>query len=484
MSHFPTHPDLRFLTRRQFFSRCSLGLGGIALASLLKDQGLFASTPAAQLHPMAPRPTHFPAKTKNIIYLFMAGGPSQLELFDYKPKLTELNGQPIPQSFIEGKRFAFMDSSHGTKLLGTRRAFRQYGQSGMWISELFPHTATIVDDVSFVKSCATDLFNHAPAKLFMNTGSGQFGRPSMGSWVTYGIGSESRNLPGFVVLQSGPRGPRGGSVNWASGFLPTTYQGVPLRGSGDPILNIASPKGISPARQRDAIDAIRDLNLARLVETGDAEISTRIAAYEMAYRMQSSAPELIDLSAENEATLDLYGIEKDKPSFARNCLLARRLVERGVRFVQLYHTNWDSHGGPGENLEGDFERVCREVDQGQAALVKDLKARGLLDDTLVIWGGEFGRTPMGENRDTTGRNHHIDAFTMWFAGAGVKAGAIIGQTDELGFNSVEDRAHVHDLHATILHLLGLDHKKLTFRFQGRDFRLTDVHGELVTKLLA
>jgi uncharacterized protein (DUF1501 family) len=318
----------------------------------------------------------------------------------------------------------------------------------------------------------------------MNTGSGQFGRPSMGSWVTYGIGSESRNLPGFVVLQSGPRGPRGGSVNWASGFLPTTYQGVPLRGSGDPILNIASPKGINPTRQRDAIDAIRDLNLARLVETGDAEISTRIAAYEMAYQMQSSAPELIDLSAESQATLNLYGIEKDKPSFARNCLLARRLVERGVRFVQLYHTNWDSHGGPGENLEGDFEKVCREVDQGQAALVKDLKARGLLEDTLVIWGGEFGRTPMGENRDTTGRNHHIEAFTMWFAGAGVKSGAIIGQTDELGFNAVEDRAHVHDLHATILHLLGLDHKKLTFRFQGRDFRLTDVHGELVTKLLA
>jgi hypothetical protein len=395
-----------------------------------------------------------------------------------------LNGQPIPQSFIEGKRFAFMDSSHGTKLLGTRRAFKQHGNSGMWVSEMFPHTATIVDGVSFVKSCATDLFNHAPAKLFMNTGSGQFGRPSMGSWVTYGIGSESQNLPGFVVLQSGSRGPRGGSVNWASGFLPTTYQGVPLRGSGDPILNIASPQGISATRQRDSIDAIRDLNLARLVETGDQEISTRIAAYEMAYRMQSSAPELIDLSGETEATLKLYGIEKDKPSFARNCLLARRLVERGVRFVQLYHTNWDSHGGPGENLQSDFEKVCREVDQGQAALVKDLKARGLLKDTLVIWGGEFGRTPMGENRDTTGRNHHIDAFTMWFAGAGVKSGAIIGQTDELGFNPVEDRAHVHDLHATILHLLGLDHKKLTFRFQGRDFRLTDVHGELVTKLLA
>jgi hypothetical protein len=414
----------------------------------------------------------------------MAGGPSQLELFDYKPKLVELNGQPIPQSFIEGKRFAFMGTSHGTKLLGTRRQFKRHGQSGMWVSELFPHTATIVDDVSFVMSCATDLFNHAPAKLFMNTGSGQFGRPSMGSWVTYGLGSESQNLPGFVVLQSGPRGPRGGSVNWASGFLPSSYQGVPLRSQGDPILNVASPSGISASRQRRTIDAVRDLNLQRLVETGDAEISTRISAYEMAYRMQSSAPELIDISGESEETLKLYGIEKDKPSFARNCLLARRLVERGVRFIQLYHTNWDSHGGPGENLEGDFEKVCRDVDQGQAALVKDLKSRGLLQDTLVIWGGEFGRTPMGENRDTTGRNHHIDAFTMWLAGGGVPAGSIIGQTDELGFNAAEDRVHVHDLHATILHLLGMDHEKLTFRFQGRDFRLTDVHGRLVRKLLA
>lgn len=484
MSHFPANPDLRFLTRRQFFSRCALGLGGIALASMLKDQEVFAAAAPASLNPMAVKPPHFPAKAKNIIYLFMASGPSQLELFDHKPRLNELNGEPIPQSFIEGKRFAFMDSSHGTKLLGSRRQFKRHGQSGMWVSELFPHTATIVDDVSFVTSCATDLFNHAPAKLFMNTGSGQFGRPSMGAWVTYGIGSESENLPGFVVLQSGPRGPRGGSVNWASGFLPTTYQGVPLRGLGDPILNIASPQGVSATRQRDSIDAIRDLNLQRLVETGDAEISTRIAAYEMAYRMQSSAPELTDLSGESDATLKLYGVEKDKPSFARNCLLARRLVERGVRFVQLYHTNWDSHGGPGENLESDFEKVCHQVDKGQAALVKDLKARGLLKDTLVVWGGEFGRTPMGENRDTTGRNHHIDAFTMWFAGAGVKSGAIIGKTDELGFNSVEDRAHVHDLHATILHLLGLDHKQLTFRFQGRDFRLTDVHGELVTKLLA
>jgi hypothetical protein len=474
----------QYFTRRQFFSRCALGLGSIALASMMNDRRAFGAAAPPLPNPMAPKPPHFAARAKNIIYLFMAGGPSQLELFDYKPKLIELNGQPIPQSFIEGKRFAFMGTSHGTKLLGTRRAFQQHGQSGTWVSEMFPHTATIVDDITLVKSCAANLFNHAPAKLFMNTGSGQFGRPSMGSWVTYGLGSESKDLPGFVVLQSGPRGPRGGAVLWGSGFLPTSYQGVPLRGQGDPILDIASPPGVTTARQRDTLDAIRDLNLSRLVETGDPEISTRISAYEMACRMQSSAPELINLSTESEATLKLYGVDKDKPSFARNCLLARRLVERGVRFVQLYHTNWDSHGGPGENLQGDFEKICREVDQGQAALIKDLKARGLLKDTLVVWGGEFGRTPMGENRDTTGRNHHIDAFTMWLAGGGVKAGAVLGETDELGFNPVADRVHVHDLHATILHLLGLEHTKLTFRFQGRDFRLTDVHGQLVSKLLA
>ena len=461
-----------------------MGLGGIALASLLAEDRLFGAAADTSANPTAPKPPHFKPRTKKIIYLFMAGGPSQLELFDYKPRLVELNGQPIPQSFIEGKRFAFMGSSHGTNLLGTRRRFNAHGRCGAWVSELFPHTATIVDEITLVKSCATNLFNHAPAKLFMNTGSGQFGRPSMGSWVTYGIGSECDDLPGFVVLQSGPRGPRGGAVNWGSGFLPTSFQGVPFRGGGEPILDLTSPKGVSPARQRQTIDAIRDLNLRRAMETGDPEINTRIAAYEMAYRMQSSAPELIDLSGESQATLDLYGVEPGKPSFARNCLLARRLVERGVRFVQLYHTNWDSHGGPGENLQGDFEKVCREVDRGQAALVKDLKARGLLDETLVIWGGEFGRTPMGENRDTTGRNHHIDAFTMWFAGGGVKAGCTVGETDELGFNAVEDRCHVHDIHATLLHLLGLEHTRLTFRFQGRDFRLTDVHGQIIRQMLA
>jgi len=461
-----------------------MGLGGIALASMLNRTGLAAQPGMALPNPLAPKPTHFPARAKNIIYLFMAGGPSQLELFDYKPKLVELNGQPIPQSFIEGKRFAFMDSSHGTSLLGTRRTFKQHGKSGMWVSDLFPHTAGIVDDITLAKSCKATLFNHAPAKLFMNTGSGQFGRPSMGSWLNYGLGSECQDLPGFVVLQSGPRGPRGGAVNWGSGFLPTTYQGVPLRGTGEPILNLSTPASISAQRQRQTIDAIRDLNLQRAVATGDPEIETRIAAYEMASRMQTSAPDLIDLSQESAATLDAYGVDRDTPSFGRNCLLARRLVERGVRFVQLYHTNWDSHGGPGENLDGDFEKVCREVDRGQAALVKDLKERGLLEDTLVIWGGEFGRTPMGENRDTMGRNHHIDAFTMWFAGGGVKPGQVLGETDELGFNAVADPMHVHDIHATILHLLGLDHTKLTFRFQGRDFRLTDVHGNVITKLFA
>jgi hypothetical protein len=486
MESFTQTDPLQARTRRHFFGRCAMGLGSIALASLLDDRRALAAEPFQMVNPQAPKPGHFPARAKNIIYLFMAGGPSQLELFDYKPKLIELNGKSIPDSYLEGKRFAFMDSSFKdrSKLLGTRRKFQQHGRNGAWVSELFPHTAKIVDDITLVHSCAAELFNHAPAKLFMNTGSGIFGRPSMGAWVTYGIGSESRDLPGFVVLQSGPRGPRGGAINWGSGFLPTTYQGVPFRGNGEPILDLTTPAGINSVRQRETLDAIRDLNMKRLVETGDPEINTRISAYEMAYRMQSSAPELIDLSGESKATMDLYGADPSKPSFANNCLLARRLVERGVRFVQLYHTNWDSHGGPGENLENDFEKVVRDVDKAQAALVMDLKARGLLKDTLVVWGGEFGRTPMGENREKTGRNHHIDAFTMWFAGGGVKAGQILGQTDELGFNPVEDRAHVHDIHATILHLLGLEHTKLTFRFQGRDFRLTDVHGHVIKKMLA
>jgi hypothetical protein len=318
----------------------------------------------------------------------------------------------------------------------------------------------------------------------MNCGSTQFGRPSLGAWVSYGIGSEADDLPGFVVLQSGPRGPRGGSVLWGSGFLPTAYQGVPLRNGPEPILDLASPEGVTPARQRRAVATIAALNRARFDATGDPEIATRIAAYEMAYRMQTSAPELIDLSGESPATLRLYGVDPDRPSFARNCLLARRLVERGVRFVQLYHTDWDHHGSPGATLGKELTEICREIDQPCAALVADLKQRGLLDDTLVVWGGEFGRTPMGETREYVGRNHHIDSATMWMAGGGVKAGLNLGQTDEFGFGAVEDRVHVHDVQATVLHLLGLDHTKLTFRFQGRDFRLTDVGGKVVTKLLA
>lgn len=479
--------NLQNLTRRHLFSGCAMGVGSIALASLLGEQNaLAAAAPASG--PLTPRRPHYPAKAKNVIYLFMAGGPSQLELFDYKPKLVELNGQPIPESYIAGRRFAFMNSfataKERPKLLGTRRKFARHGHSGAWFSELLPHTAAIADDITIVKTLATDVFNHAPAKLFMNTGSAQSGRPSMGAWVTYGIGSECRDLPGFVVLQSGPRGPRGGAANWQSGFLPTSYQGVPFRASGEPIVDLSTPTGISTDRQRDTLDAVRALNLKHLVATGDQEIATRISAYEMAYQMQTSAPELIDLKGESKETLALYGAEPGKPSFANNCLLARRLVERGVRFVQLYHTNWDSHGGPGETLDKDFEKLCRETDQAAAALVKDLKQRGLLEDTLVIWGGEFGRTPMGENRAHTGRNHHIDCASVWLAGGGVKGGYVHGETDELGFAPASEPCHVHDLHATMLHLLGMDHTKLTFKFQGRNFRLTDVKGEVMRSILA
>src|SRR4051794_7396942 len=481
------HDLLREQTRRHFFGRCGVGLGTMALAALLRGrQSWAAGARPSHLNPLAPKAGHFPARAKSVIYLFMAGGPSQLEMFDYKPELQEYHDQPIPESFTKGRRFAFMDTftKNPPKLLGTTRKFSRHGESGAWVSELLPHFAKVVDDVALIRTVATDVFNHAPAKLFANTGSQQFGRPSMGSWVTYGIGSESQDLPGFVVLQSGPRGPRGGSVNWGRGFLPTTYQGVPLRSGGEPILDLSTPKGISPARQRRAIDAIRALNQDRLDQTGDDEIATRIASYEMAYRMQTSAPELIDLSGESAETMELYGAEPGKPSFANNCLLARRLVERGVRFVQLYHTDWDHHGGPGQTLNRDLDVVCREIDRPCAALVRDLKRRGLLDETLVVWGGEFGRTPMGEVRENVGRNHHIDAATMWMAGGGTKPGLNLGVTDEFGFAPVEDRVHIHDVQATILHLLGLEHTKLTFRFQGRDFRLTDVAGEVVTKLLA
>jgi hypothetical protein len=469
-------------TRRHFFHDCAVGLGSIALAELLNGRPADAAVPHAGPSPLSPKPTHFPAKAKRVIYLFMAGGPSQLELFDYKPKLQKLDGQVVPESYVKNKRFAFIKLD--AKLLGTRRNFARHGQCGAELSELVPGLASIADDVAIVRSMATDVFNHGPAKLFANTGVPRFGLPSMGAWVTYGIGSESQDLPGFVVLQSGPRGPRGGAPLWGSGFLPTTYQGVPLLQGPEPILNLASPAGFDRQRQEDFFAAVKDLNAQRLDAIGDPEIATRMNAYEMAWRMQSSAPDLMDFSGETPETLAAYGAEPGKPSFANNCLLARRLVERGVRFVQLYHTDWDHHGNNDTHLGKPLEERCRETDGPAAALVKDLKQRGLLDETLVIWGGEFGRTPMGEPRDQMGRDHHIDGYTIWMAGGGIKPGQTIGATDELGFYAVDDRVHVHDLQATILHLLGLDHTKLTFRFQGRNFRLTDVAGHVVTKLLA
>jgi len=490
----PEEERLLLLTRRHLFQQCGVGLGSLALATLLNDgRALAAPAPPRKpgaagkpapgaVNPLTAKAPHYPARAKRVIYMHMAGGPSQIDLFDPKPKLRDLDGQPPPKSFTEGKRFAFLKAD--AKLLGSPRQFSRYGKCGAELSELLPHLGTIVDDICIVKSMATDVFNHGPAKLFMQTGSAQFGRPSMGAWITYGIGSESSDLPGFVVLQSGPRGPRAGAPLWGSGFLPTTYQGVPFLPGPEPILNLANPPGFDRQRQSEFFATVRDLNAARLGAVGDPEIATRIAAYETAYKMQASAPELMDLSKEDPKTLSMYGAELGKPSFANNCLLARRMVERGVRFVQMYHTDWDHHGGPATDLGRPLETICKEVDQPAAALVKDLKQRGLLEDTLVIWGGEFGRTPMGEPRETTGRDHHIDAYTMWMAGGGLKSGLILGQTDELGYSILEDRVHVHDLQATILHLLGLDHKRLTYRFQGRDFRLTDVHGEVVKKLLA
>ena len=480
------HQQPRDITRRHFFNDCRIGVGGMALASLLERDGIVHAAPSpGVVNPMAPHGTHFPPKAKRVIFLFMAGGPSQLELFDYKPKLQELDGQVIPESYVKGKRFAFLKKD--ATLLGTRRRFHRVGQCGAEISTVLPHLSTIIDDVALIRTVRTDVFNHGPAKLFMNTGSPQFefSRPAMGAWVTYGIGSESDSLPGFVVLHSGPRGPRGGTPLWGSGFLPTTYQGVAFMNGPEPILNLSNPPGVSRQRQREFVDAVNRLNSLRYDKTSDPEIATRISAYEMAYRMQTSAPELTDLGGESKPTLERYGIDDTaKPTFARNCLLARRLVEKGCRFVQLYHTDWDHHGNPGNNLRQPLDDRCREIDQPSVALVQDLKQRGLLDDTIIIWGGEFGRTPQGEPSDVPGRDHHLECFTMWLTGGGIKGGQTIGRTDEIGYYPVEDTVHVHDLHATILHLLGLDHMRLTYRFQGRDFRLTDVHGELVEKLIA
>ncbi len=457
------------VARRWFLKQCGIGLGGVALAHLMGRDGRAGV-----------RPPHYAPRAKNVIFLFQAGGPSHLELFDYKPDLARFDGSLPPPELLEGYRAAFIDPN--SKLLGPKYSFSKVGEAGFEISELLPHIAGVVDDVAFVRSTVTDAFNHAPAQLMMSTGAQQFGRPSMGAWVTYGLGSETEDLPGFIVLNSSDTGPSAGTALWGSGFLPTVYQGVPFRSGGEPVLFLSNPPGITPKLQRDTLDAINGMNRIQLERAGDPEIETRIQSFELAFRMQAAAPELMDLSKESRQTLALYGARPGEASFANNCLLARRLVERGVRFVQLYHEAWDHHA----NLTKGIKQVANDVDQGSAALIKDLKRTGLLDETLVVWGGEFGRTPMTQDTNGIGdgRDHHPGAFTTWLAGAGIRPGMTLGRTDELGFRVVEDPVHVHDLHATMLHLLGFDHTKLTYRFQGRDFRLTDVSGSIVRKLLS
>ena len=467
-------------TRRQLFADCGVGVGKIALASLLahdlgsgvvrgesrRESGAFES-------PIAPRATHFPAKVKRVIYLFQAGAPSQLELFDYKPKLRELEGKPIPPSVVRGQRYAFIQPD--AAVLGPRFSFSRHGESGAELSSMLPNLAQVAEEIAFVKSCHTDQFNHAPAQLLMNTGNGIPGRPAMGAWLSYGIGSPASDLPSFVVLK-GKGSLSGGAAMWSSGFLPSTHQGVPFRSQGEPILHVANPRGIDNRAQRDSLDLIRSLNQQQLQRVGDPEIATRINAYEMAFRMQVRAPELMDMSSETPETLAAYGAKPGdaRAAYANNCLLARRLAERGVRFIQVYHAGWDHHS----NVEGGVRGQARATDQASAALLLDLKQRGLLEDTLVVWGGEFGRTPMVESSAALGRSggrdHHPQAFTMWFAGGGIRQGMTLGKTDELGFHVVENPVHVHDIQATILHLLGIDHTRLSFRFRGLDFRLTGV----------
>ncbi len=487
----PMQEMLRAVTRRHFFRQAGFGIGATALSSLISQSlaGGLQATPSPAIdavNPLAPKPSLFPAKAKSIIYLFMAGAPSQVDLLDCKPRLQQLDGQDCPEDILKGERFAFIVGK--PKLLGSPYTFQRWGKSGAEISEVLPHLGEIADDIAILRSLQTTQFNHAPGQMFMNTGFQFFGRPSMGSWLTYGLGSEASDLPGFVVLLSGENEPDGGKACWGSGFLPTVYQGVQFRSAGDPVLFLTNPEGVSPELRRQSLDTLRDLNEAHLKSAGDPEIITRIASFEMAYRMQSSVPELMDISKEPESTHRMYGTEPGKASFANNCLLARRLVERGVRFVNLYHRGWDNHGTSArDDIVNRLPKLCQETDQPAAALIKDLKQRGLLGTTLVVWGGEFGRTPMNEARNRSkflGRDHHPKAFSVWMAGGGTKPGVVVGKTDELGYNVIEDPVDVHDLHATILHLMGLDHTKLTYRFQGRDFRLTDVSGNTVKKLLA
>jgi hypothetical protein len=463
------HDDI---TRRWFFKGCGVGLAGIAAATLRAQE-----RPAAAPSALAPRRPHFTPRAKNVIYLFHAGAPSHLELFDPKPELTRHNGRLPPAELLAGYRAAFINPN--SALLGPKYRFKRYGRCGTELSELLPYTGAVADDICLIRSLHTEAVNHAPGQILMNSGSQQFGRPSFGSWTLYGLGSESADLPGYVVLNSA-KGTSGGASNYGCGFLPTAYAGVPFRSSGDAILYLSNPAGIDRAAQRDSLDTLQRLNQMALGEFGDPEIAARIQAYEMAYRLQTSAPELVDLSHEPRRTLDLYGIRDiHESSYARNCLLARRLVERGVRFVQLFHEAWDQHG----DLTRAIRQNCADTDRGSAALITDLKQRGLLDDTLVIWGGEFGRTPMVQGGND-GRDHHNRCFSIWLAGGGIKGGYVHGATDDFGFNVTDGAVHVHDLHATLLHQLGIDHERLTYRFQGRDYRLTDVHGRVVHEVLA
>ena len=484
-------------SRRDFLATSASGLGGLALAMLFHQDNLLAAPDAESMaNPLALKPPHFAPKAKNCIFIFLEGAPSQIDLFDPKPKLNQLHGQKLPESMTKNVRFAFIQKESAT-LMGSPRTFKKYGQCGMELSDLLPHLGTCTDEICLVRSLYTEAFNHHPGQLLMNTGFTKFGHPSLGAWLNYGLGCESQNLPGYVVLTAG-RGTSGGVSNWSSGFLPSTYQGVLFRNQGDPVLDLSNPEGVTEEMQRRTLDAVRELNQEHYESIKDPEIHSRIASYELAFRMQAAAPELMDLSGESEATLEEYGVGRSENgmknyenrgsgefnAFSTNCLLARRMVERGVRFVNIFHATWDHHS----NLDQGISFNCRMADQPVAALLKDLKRRGLLDSTLVVWGAEFGRTPLGENRigtkSNTGRDHHPFAYSVWLAGGGIKGGQVIGETDEIGWNIVKDPIHIHDLHATILHLFGMDHTRLTYRFQGRDFRLTDVAGNVVDSMRA
>lgn len=484
---------LRYQTRRHFLREASFGFGGLALAYLAGGcKNLTADSGIKELYdpvnPLAPRMPMFPGKAKSVIYLHMAGAPSQLELFDYKPELMKMDGQDCPKSLLEGKRFAFIRGV--PKMMGAQAVFKQRGESGAWISDHLPHLAGIADELSFLKSVTTDQFNHAPAQLLVHTGGPRLGRPSLGSWVTYGLGTENQNLPGFVVLTSGGKNPDAGKSVWGSGFLPSVYQGVQCRSVGDPVLFLDDPDGMDRDLRKASIDAINEVNKQQYKTFQDPETLSRIAQYEMAYKMQISVPEVMDIRNEPEYIHQMYGTRPGEACFANNVLLARKLVEKGVRFVQLFDWGWDDHGSD-RDLSIDYGLVnkCRQVDKPITALILDLKQRGLLDDVLVVWGGEFGRTPMQENRDGKkmpfkGRDHHTEAFTIWMAGGGIKKGSSYGETDEIGYSSVSGKTTAFDIQATILNQLGFDHEKFTYDFQGRPYRLTDVSGRVITEIIS